>query len=195
MNSALFTRSYPAPPLDTNEILRYAGCTAPEERVLSLMESCLAEVLDCLAYRVCFRELPLSVIRGVCYLGTLSLPSQSLAVRLKACKSAVIFAATVGVAPDRMISRYGRIAPSRGLMHQAIGAERIEALCEVFFRDLEREKGRRLLPRFSPGYGDLSLVYQRDLISLLDAGRAVGISLNESCLMSPSKSVTAIVGI
>ena len=53
----------------------------------------------------------------------------------------------------------------------------------------------QLRPRFSPGYGDLPLELQKDVFRVLDCPRKIGLSLNESLLMSPSKSVTAIIGI
>lgn len=49
--------------------------------------------------------------------------------------------------------------------------------------------------RFSPGYGDLPLETQRELVRVLDTHRKIGVSLTGSCLMMPSKSVTAILGI
>ena len=80
------------------------------------------------------------------------------------------------------------------MFFQAIGAERIESLCDAFCAEREAE-GLRLRPRFSPGYGDLPLELQRDLFRGLDCSRKIGLTLNESLLMSPSKSVTAIAGI
>ena len=80
-------------------------------------------------------------------------------------------------------------------MMQAIGAERIEALCDAFCDDMEKEMGVSLRPRFSPGYGDLPLSVQKDIISLLEAPKRIGLSLNDSLLMSPTKSVTAFAGI
>lgn len=50
-------------------------------------------------------------------------------------------------------------------------------------------------PRFSPGYGDLPLSAQREIFAVLDCGKRIGLMLNDSLLMSPSKSVTAFVGI
>ncbi len=50
-------------------------------------------------------------------------------------------------------------------------------------------------PRFSPGYGDLTLLAQKDIFAVLDCGKRIGLTLNDSLLMSPSKSVTAFVGI
>ena len=55
--------------------------------------------------------------------------------------------------------------------------------------------GKTLAARFSPGYGDLPLEFQREIFRALDVPRRIGVSLGSSCLMSPSKSVTAIVGI
>ena len=77
---------------------------------------------------------------------------------------------------------------------QAIGAERIEALCDCFEADVRGEYGS-IRSRFSPGYGDLSLDFQNDLFRVLDCQRTIGLVLNESMLMSPSKSVTAIIGV
>ena len=49
--------------------------------------------------------------------------------------------------------------------------------------------------RFSPGYGDLPLSTQPVLLGALDAGRLLGITLSPALLMSPTKSVTAVVGL
>lgn len=44
--------------------------------------------------------------------------------------------------------------------------------------------------RFSPGYGNLNLTVQRDIFNLLPMNQ-LGVSLTESCIMVPEKSVTA----
>ena len=79
-------------------------------------------------------------------------------------------------------------------MLQAIGAERIESLCNVFENELIRQ-GHELGTRFSPGYGDLPLELQKDIFAALDCPKQIGVSLNDSMLMSPSKSVSAIIGL
>ena len=80
-------------------------------------------------------------------------------------------------------------------MISALGSERIEALCDKFNKDFEFENEVSLKPRFSPGFGDLSLMIQKDIFAVLDCPRKIGLSLNDSLLMSPTKSVTAFVGI
>ena len=49
--------------------------------------------------------------------------------------------------------------------------------------------------RYSPGYGDLPLSLQGDLLWLLDAPRRVGLTVSPSHILLPRKSVTAILGI
>ena len=133
--------------------------------------------------------MPLSVsIRRTVY----SLSSLSFAVETSSSGFGVGsgVAATVGVGIDRLIAKYSRISPSKALMLQAIGAERIEALCNAFCNDLSA-CDNSCIKRFSPGYGDLPLEVQRDIFSVLDCGKYIGVSLNGSLVMSPSKSVTA----
>ena len=79
-------------------------------------------------------------------------------------------------------------------MFQAIGTERIESRCDEFCNYIEKEYGYTA-PRFSAGYGDFPLDIQKEIFDVLDPGRKIGVTLNQSMLMSPSKSVTAIVGI
>ena len=60
--------------------------------------------------------------------------------------------------------------------------------------DYAAADGETLRPRYSPGYGDLPLAFQQDLFRALDCERRLGLTLTDSLLMVPSKSVTAIIG-
>ena len=79
------------------------------------------------------------------------------------------------------------------MIFQGIGAERIEALCDAFENMIKTDK--KIVPRVSAGYGDIPLEMQRDIFAALDCPRKIGLTLNESLLMSPTKSVTAIIGV
>lgn len=198
MTSIVEKRSYPAPPIDRREILRYAGVNQASPEVEALMEECLCELAPKLRYDVCFCELPLAIHSTEIRLGGIAVSSADLAKNLRGCTRAILFAATVGIAPDRLILRYNRLSPARALFVQAIGAERIESLCDVLNGEVSAHyarKGARTRPRFSPGYGDLSLAVQKDIFSVLDCARKIGLTLNDSLLMTPTKSVTAIIGI
>ena len=188
-------RSFVAPPVDMGEILRYAGGGGADA-----VGECLAEAESVLSYNVCFAETRISVKGDEIDLGFAAVRSRNLAKNLAGCGSAIIFAATVGVGIDRLIGKYNRLSPSKAVLLQAIGSERVEALCDAFESEIKSElkeaRGKLAFrPRFSPGYGDLSLELQRDIFTLLDCPRQIGVTLGDSLLMSPSKSVTAIIGV
>lgn len=195
MNSVILIKKYNEPPFCEKEILRYAGCKGADSEISALLENCIKEIRDRLVYKVCYREFTVQVENGVCDFGAFQLQSKNLSENLKNCKKVILFAATVGVEIDRLIAKYGRISPSKALIFQAIGAERIETLCDTFCEDIAKESKMKLKPRFSPGYGDLPLIAQKEMFSVLDCAKRIGVSLNDSLLMSPSKSVTAFAGL
>lgn len=191
-------KQYMEPPLCEQEVFRYAGCPKATEETRTLMRSCFEELRGVLTYRVCFATVPLAVHGTVCDLHFVTVDSTALSRQLKHCHHALVFGATVGLELDRRIARYSRQSPAKALMLQAIGAERIEALCNQFCQDIDQElslSGQHLTSRFSPGYGDLPLTMQPSIFSFLDCNRQIGLTLNNSLFMSPSKSVTAIAGI
>lgn len=194
----VYLKTYSAPPIDRKEILRYASAAEGLSEVEHLLDACLEELGDKLTYKVCFCELPIEKKVDGVNLGFAEVTSEDLKKNLDGCERIVLFAATVGIAIDRLIARYKRSSPAKALLLQAIGAERIEALCDVFNHEIADEKKREGLytrPRFSPGYGDFSIAHQKKIFDVLDCPRKIGASLNESLLMSPSKSVTAIIGL
>ena len=190
------TKTFPLPPVNRREVLRYAGTKEETPEISHLLDEALAEAAPVLTGSVCWQEFPLTRYEDILDLGFSRIKSDSLQRNLVGCDRVILFGATVGLGLDRLIARYGHLSPAKALMLQAIGAERIEALCDSFCDHIRREnQGLHLRPRFSPGYGDLPLQLQTDIFRVLDCSRKIGLTLNQSLLMSPSKSVTAIIGL
>lgn len=190
-------QSFSLPPVNRREVLRYAGIREETPELASLLDETYALAAPHLTGKVCWTQFPVTRQQAVLDLGFTKTTSESLKRNLSGCDRIVVFAATLGLGLDRLIARYGYQSPSTALMLQAIGAERIEALCDHFCEQLRLEAsqtGLHPVPRFSPGYGDFPLELQKDIFRVLDCSRKIGLTLNESLLMSPSKSVTAIVG-
>ncbi len=192
----VFVRSYKAElsnsPVSEREVLRYMS-SRDDEKTLALIRECLKS--DICRADVCFAEYGIKHENdGVLDLGFARVKSKDLSKNLGSCERIVVFAATVGVELDRMIHKYSAVSPSRALCFDALGSERIEALCDIFCRELN-EMYKKTRPRFSPGYGDLDIGLQRDIFASLNCPRRIGLSLGDGGLMSPSKSVTAIVGV
>lgn len=184
--------------LPADEILRYMGC--PPEKAdaatRALAEDCAGEVLRVMSPRWTYRVLPLDFVPGGVRLGELLLPGASLKRHLAGCGRAVLLAATLGAGTDALIRRAERADLARALALDCAAAAAVEALCDGAEREL-----RSLFPgcsfpyRYSPGYGDLPLTVQGELLALLDAPRRLGLTAAPSSILLPRKSVTAILGV
>ncbi|WP_407385483.1 hypothetical protein [Ruminococcus sp.] len=187
-----------APVWNRREIKRYARIQGASEEYDKLIDTCIAESEPVLSYRVCYSILPVRYENDALYLGNIAADSQTIQKAIRDAEEVLLFAATIGAPFDGLIRRYSRISPSKAVILQAIGAERAESLCDSFCEMIDtelHESGKRLLPRVSPGYGDIALLMQREIFAVLDCPRKIGLTLEDSLLMSPRKSVTAIAGI
>lgn len=194
----IHSRSFALPPADRQEILRYAGTREETPELSGLLNEVLTEAEPVLTGKVCWMEYPIRQEDAFLDLGFARVDSAALKRTLSGCDQIILFAATVGLGLDRLIIRYGHVSPAKALLLQALGAERIEALCNTFCETVRQEAhtaGLKTTPRFSPGYGDVSLSLQSDIFRVLDCSRKIGLTLNDSYLMSPTKSVTAIIGL
>lgn len=194
MTSIVYKNSYPAPPIDKREALRYAGVRGESAESEAMLDECISEASSALSYKLCYAEYPLTRVEKSLDFGFARVESEKLSAHLAGCERVIILAATVGVGLDRLVARYAKISPARALILQGFGTERIEALADVFCRKL-MDNGLSLTTRFSAGYGDLSLEFQREIFRVLNCQRSIGLTLNDSLIMSPTKSITAIIGI
>ena len=194
MNSIVYVKNYSAPKINKKEILRYLGVKEEISKISAIVDECLKEVYDKLSYKVCFCKFPIKIENGVLNLGFTTLTSKDLLKNLQGAQEIILFTATIGIGLDRLIQRYSAVSQVKAVVFQAIGAERIESLCNAFCEDLKGEY-TKVAPRFSAGYGDFSLDYQADIFKVLNPKKHIGVTLLESKLMLPTKSVTALVGI
>ena len=123
--------------------------------------------------------------------------SGSLAKHLHGCQEACLMCGTIGTEFDTFIRKAAAISGADALIAQAIGTAAIENLMDCAECEIRKElkSGEHLTARYSPGYGDFPLTAQRTILRLLDASRRTGISLTDTLLMVPSKSVSAVAGI
>ncbi len=196
--------------VNRREIYRYLGYKGqePDEMVRGLVEEVLGELLRVVRPVNSYRYYQCEIIGDKVSLydgdvGTeleavLTFVSKKLADNLAQCSEVVLLVATLGIEADKLIQRYTVMNMAKASIAQACGAACIEAYCNKVQEDIRQEallRGLYLRPRFSPGYGDLALEYQCDLFGLLECNKRLGMSLTDSMLMLPTKSVTAIIGL
>lgn len=130
---------------------------------------------------------------NICDLGFGAIESYDLAKTLKGCNEAYILGVTIGIGADRLISRLAVTSPAESFITDALASAAAESLCE-YADNILRGEGEKPF-RFAPGYGDMPLSYQPAVLEALNADYTLGIRLNSSLLMTPMKSITAILGI
>ena len=187
--------------IDPREVARYLSYrgSQPDEVISALISSCMDEVNEAADPKFVCERFPLSFSEETGFrAASLQFSSRSLQRNLAGCREVFLFAATLGIAVDTLIRRAGMMDAAKGLVMQAAAAAAIEAFCDAENEKLREQieaEGLYLRPRFSPGYGDLTLSVQRDFLRVLSAQKKIGLTLTDSGLMVPIKSVTAIIGI
>lgn len=119
--------------------------------------------------------------------------SATLMKNLQGCKEVFIFAVTLGHGVDRLLNGLSRISPAKYFITDALASSLAEAAADKTDELLRKDILCR--PRFSPGFGDLKLDVQPKILEIVNGQRLLGITTNKSYMMSPGKSVTAIMGI
>lgn len=185
--------------LEIDEILRYMGCPPDKANpaTRALAEGCSAEMLGAIKPRWAYRVLNLSMEEaGVRLDCGLLLPGQSIRNHLAGCRRAALFCATLGAGVDTLIRRAQSGDMARALALDCAATTAVEAVCDQIEAELQGMFPGCCFPfRFSPGYGDLPLTLQNELLTLLDAPRRVGLTASASHILIPRKSVTAILGV
>lgn len=117
---------------------------------------------------------------------------------LSDCSSCIVLAATVGLACDQLIRKKQITDMASALMLDCCASSAIESICDQLNADLEKDylsRGLFLTERYSPGYGDMPLSLQTDLCGLLQTQKLIGLSVTPGLTLTPTKSVTAVIGI
>ncbi len=187
--------------LREREIIRYLGYKKilPDEQVMSLIHQCMEEVAHIAQPRHVYRRFALThVATGQMQAGGVELVSNSLERNLRDCDEVIFFAATLGHEVDRLMERYLRLNITKAAVLQSTAAEAVECYCDDCQKKIEADvakEGLFVRPRFSPGYGDLSLDVQPAFLRALNAQKTIGLFLSEGGVMQPEKSVTALMGL
>ena len=127
----------------------------------------------------------------------LTLPGENIREMLQDCDSCIFMAATLGNGIERQIKMAQARDLSRAIVLDCCGSSAIEAVCDAVEEEIAAALPEPVYftDRFSPGYGDFPLSFQHDLIRILDTSRQIGLTLTDSCILLPRKSVTAVIGL
>ncbi len=184
------------------EALRYLGYKGQslDEEMENQLDSALKEGLRLCAPKSVYAVFDLKqTADGLLLENTdLTLLGENINNHLSGASKCAVMAVTIGVGIEKAISGYERTGfLTKSVMLDGVATALVEELADRVNEEIKikaEKEGFYCKTRFSPGYGDFPLETQRKIIPLLDCEKRAGIFLNENCIMSPRKSVTAVIG-
>ncbi|MEA4848592.1 MAG: vitamin B12 dependent-methionine synthase activation domain-containing protein [Clostridiaceae bacterium] len=187
--------------IDRNEALRYMGYRGQnlDDNMEKLLDACINEVSNVSKGSSLYKIFDMERAEEGLHLKgtTLVLCGNDIHTHLSEAEKCAVMAVTLGLEIDKRIAFYSKTDLAKGLIFDACAAAAVESLCDTVQEEIEAEAramGLETTTRYSPGYGDFSIEIQKDIIKVLDTYRRIGLSVNESSIMIPRKSVTAVIG-
>ena len=170
----------------------------PDAQVQQLLDSAGRRVRERVLPRYVYRESALSFDdRGVFIEGmTAPLTGNDIRKHLSGCTKAVVLAATLTPEADKLIRQAGISGMAETLAVDCVCSAAIEQVCDRAEEEIFANTDAAYRTwRFSPGYGDLPISLQKDILLFLNAQRRIGLTVTGDFLLIPSKSVTVVIGI
>ena len=185
----------------TKEAVRYLGYgkNAVDDKTLQEIQDSFRELERLADKKSIYRIFELSLKdENELKIGNVEIYSRNLRTNLKDCKQVVLFAATLGAEVDRLIRKMQVVDMAKAVVMQACAATLLEEYCDELQQKIAehmQEQGKYIRPRFSPGYGDFSIQHQKAVLAMLEASKRIGVTMTDSYMLTPTKSVTADIGI
>ena len=165
--------------IDILQAARYFGCHGePDAGTLALLERCAGPLLAAAMPRAVWLEADVDSLTEA---GILA--GDDIFRHLEGCGHALLLAVTLGAGVD------ASDALGSALAEQAADA------AEAELRQWAAGEGKYLTGRFSPGYGDWPITVQPLVAAALDTARRAGLCVTSTNLMTPRKSITALLGV
>lgn len=126
----------------------------------------------------------------------LVLRGKDISEHLNGCFGTALLCATLGDGVDKLLRTVQAEDMAKALTVDAFASAAVEQVCDIAEKEIgERFADKFTTWRFSPGYGDFPLECQGDFLAAVNAMRTVGVCVTDGGLLTPTKSVTAVIGI
>ena len=184
--------------IDWDEARRYLGLKNEVPELEDKLRQAGELLLSAAAPKGIWQRFPLQRREGALCFAGMEVVSARLSAHLAGCGEVYLLAATLGIGTDRLLERLAVTDVSLAVMVQACAAALLESWCDEYQSRIAAGvagEGLFLRPRFSPGYGDFPLDAQPALLSILEAGKRIGLTATGANMLSPTKSVTAVIGL
>jgi len=171
--------------IDQMETLRYLGYgeNAPNESMQSLINECEKQLLTEIQPRYLYKVFDIKAFEnGVSHLA--------------GCEKVVLMCATISSGVDRLIRISQLSDMTKTVILDSLASVAIEQLCNLVDAEIKAEYNKfNQTWRYSAGYGDFPIEIQKEFLDVLNAPKRIGLMATESSMLTPTKSVTAVIGL
>ena len=179
--------------IEREELLRYLGYKGQEinkeldekiSQAISICKSTINPKHVLKKYKLNWEE---KSLEGT----TLIIKGESLWKHLSGCTYVYLIGATLGFEMEKRIARAFNEDRTLAVLLDSAATCAIES----YLDEVEKTLDGKLVSRYSCGYGDWPIEQQKEICQVLDTARKIGLFVNSAYMLTPQKSVTAIIGI
>lgn len=183
--------------INVKEVQRYAGLAKTNFAETEIHQAC-QEVRILSSPMASWEEYDYHSCTGEIGSTEIYIEGQKIRDYLQSAKKLIFLAATVDESVETAITNYFQQGNyTYALLLDAAATAAVETVADELTKMLQynyARQGYQLLRRYSPGYGDWPIAFQPQMIKLSHADQ-IQVTLTESLMLMPRKSVTAVIGL
>lgn len=182
--------------INFNEALRYLGYggNVPDDKTEELLLSCGKQLKCSMEGKFVYKVFDLKdeQIPGVDFV----LQGQAIRNHLKNCNKVIFMCATLSSGVDLLIRKQQITGMTEAMITDSLASAVIEQVCDKAEEIILKEfKEYEHTWRFGLGYDDFPLECQKQFLDILEAPKRIGVCVNDSMMLTPTKSVTCVIGL
>ena len=187
--------------INKNEVFRYLGYsnTNIDKTIESIVDTCIVEIKELSDMKYVFsifdiekNNPKLNLINCI-----IELKGNDISKHLNSSEKVAVMAVTLGIEVEGKIRYYSLTDLTTGIIFDACATALVEELCDYVqdkIKEIAIDQGYNITSRYSPGYGDLSIDIQSQILDSLNTQKLIGLSTTKTHILLPRKSVTAFIG-
>ena len=182
--------------INFDEALRYLGygTNTPDKKTKELLLLCSKQLKETMKPIFIYKVFELK--NGQIPNCGFKLEGQAIASHLKNCEKVIFMCATLSAKVDLLLRKMQIVGMAEAMITDSLASAVIEQVCdsaeEMILNDFKEYEHTW---RFGLGYDDFPLSSQKQFLEVLDASKRIGVCVNSSMMLTPSKSVTCVIGL
>ena len=189
----------PLKSIDKAETLRYAGLRDKRSFSDELVQKACNEALLLATPKASWNIYKYDASSGTVFAAPpYKLSGENITSHLENSTEVAVIAVTIGKdLEDSLTGIFNSGQYTHGLLLDAAGTAAVEDAADTvsnLIAEQAKRNGLSAVSRFSPGYGDWDIKDQQKILQLA-GGETINITVTETSMLVPRKSITAIIGL